>query len=251
MSMVDPPEMHRTLRIPEILVEIFSHLDPTLGADARELAFLAHTCIIFRNITLDALWIHQDDILNLIRLDSGYSGAPDPGRAERCQLIRALTHVQWLKIGILDATSFKHLGQIELLDTLHAILPASISFTGIAESTFFYGLRTMKFDVQGTELVPPITLVCTFNDTLLESFEVDLDSLQTLKMECYDLPDVSETFLHPGDSLRPLFCFDTLEVVSTRSPAGFDVNEATITDMARSWPYIKAPDAGGAMHRVL
>ena len=60
-------EMHRTLRIPEIVDSVFSHLDPTPGKEGRELAALARTCTMFHDIALDALWWHQESIINLIR----------------------------------------------------------------------------------------------------------------------------------------------------------------------------------------
>ncbi|KAJ7840654.1 hypothetical protein B0H13DRAFT_1565214, partial [Mycena leptocephala] len=53
------------LQIAEIVRMIVSHLEPT--ADARELAALARTCMIFHGPALDSLWRHQRTIVNLIK----------------------------------------------------------------------------------------------------------------------------------------------------------------------------------------
>ncbi|KAJ7657238.1 hypothetical protein DFH06DRAFT_1045211 [Mycena polygramma] len=389
-----PPEMHRTLRLPEVLVSVFSYLDPT--ADAKDLAGLARTCIGFHSIALDALWSHQNGVLNLLRcmpsdlweevtapvgpgrvanrlslhlarpivvsdwdrvfnyshrvksltcegyrvwgsvpetnaffealrqrfpedyllpnltelawdhdastfhfiesflspritglrlnycqasvrllpsiaqrypaltalcIGHGDSGLPDPGHDERCNLVRALTHVQWLEVGTLDLAAFTHLGDLEELDTLHAILPASVEFPQETTSTLFYNLRALKLEVQGSQLLPLTAFVRTFNGTELESFEAELDVcplpghledlyrvlaahcsrdfLETLKIETYDIPDAAEAYVQTGDTLRLLFGFGSLQVVHIRSPVGFDLDDAVLTEIARSWPFLK------------
>ncbi|KAJ6453917.1 hypothetical protein C8R45DRAFT_1112181 [Mycena sanguinolenta] len=71
--------MHRSLRIPEIISQIFSHLDPDPGAGAADLAALARTCRIFHDPALDALWWEQDTIMNLMRCMPDVWKTPTPG----------------------------------------------------------------------------------------------------------------------------------------------------------------------------
>ncbi|KAJ7436343.1 hypothetical protein FB451DRAFT_1307528 [Mycena latifolia] len=59
--------MHRALQIQELVEMILSHLDPLPGADSPALAALASTCTIFHDSALDALWRHQETIVNLIK----------------------------------------------------------------------------------------------------------------------------------------------------------------------------------------
>ncbi|KAJ6459883.1 hypothetical protein C8R45DRAFT_542086 [Mycena sanguinolenta] len=74
-------EMHRSLRIPEIILQICSHLNPDPRAGAADLAALARTCRIFHDPALDALWWEQDTIMNLMRCmpDVWETVTPPPG----------------------------------------------------------------------------------------------------------------------------------------------------------------------------
>ncbi|KAJ7758998.1 hypothetical protein DFH07DRAFT_1060303 [Mycena maculata] len=74
-------EMHRSLRIPEIIWHICSHLNPIPRAGAADLATLARTCRIFHDPALDALWWEQDTIMNLMRCmpDVWETMTPPPG----------------------------------------------------------------------------------------------------------------------------------------------------------------------------
>ncbi|KAJ7630226.1 hypothetical protein FB45DRAFT_747513 [Roridomyces roridus] len=56
------------------------------------------------------------------------------------------------------------------------------------------------------------------------------------------------TLIHPSDapnytiwasSLRHLFCFKNLTNVSINTAVGFDLDDGTVVDMARSWPRIR------------
>ncbi|KAJ6550437.1 hypothetical protein DFH09DRAFT_1168881 [Mycena vulgaris] len=74
-------EMHRSLRIPEIIWHICSHLNPVPRAGAADLAALARTSNIFYDPALDALWWEQDTIMNLMRCMPGVweTLTPSPG----------------------------------------------------------------------------------------------------------------------------------------------------------------------------
>ncbi|KAJ7682015.1 hypothetical protein DFH06DRAFT_285473 [Mycena polygramma] len=65
-----PSEMHRSLQIPEVIAMICSQLKPIpwiREAGERDLAVLARTCTFFHDAGLDALWSHQDTLMNLVR----------------------------------------------------------------------------------------------------------------------------------------------------------------------------------------
>ncbi|KAJ7192797.1 hypothetical protein GGX14DRAFT_479550 [Mycena pura] len=49
----------------------------------------------------------------------------------------------------------------------------------------------------------------------------------------------SANYLIQPQSLRSLFCFVNLTSVSILSAVGIDLDDSTVTDMARSWPYIQ------------
>ncbi|KAJ7473657.1 hypothetical protein B0H11DRAFT_1340284 [Mycena galericulata] len=57
----------------------------------------------------------------------------------------------------------------------------------------------------------------------------------------YDSFDSSDSanYLIRSSSLRSLFCFVNLTFISILSPVGIDLDDATITDMARSWRHIE------------
>ncbi|KAJ7893680.1 hypothetical protein B0H14DRAFT_3427334 [Mycena olivaceomarginata] len=47
--------------------------------------------------------------------------------------------------------------------------------------------------------------------------------------------------LHPGRFFRPLFSFTGISVVNILVPAGYDLDDGTVSDMARAWPRLDAP----------
>jgi hypothetical protein len=195
-----------------------------------------------------------------LSIGPGPLDSPDLTYDERCKLVRALTHIEWLEVGTLDREAFMHLGQLESLDTLHACLPPSVFFPETFEPTLYYNLRVVKLELEQTPLRPLVKFVQTWDNPGLESFEAEFylcplpdgveelyhtliahsshEFLHTLKVQCYCTTDDPAIFVQPGDSLRPLFCFANLEFVSIHTPAGSDLDDATIADMARSWPYL-------------
>lgn len=63
-------EMHRSLRIPEVVGMICSQLKPISWrstAGKADLAVLARTSTVFHDAALDVLWSHQETLMNLIR----------------------------------------------------------------------------------------------------------------------------------------------------------------------------------------
>ncbi|KAF8186148.1 hypothetical protein K438DRAFT_1936851 [Mycena galopus ATCC 62051] len=60
------PEMHRSLRIPEVVSLICSRLNPVANVGAAALAALARTSTVFHDAALDELWKQQTTLMNLI-----------------------------------------------------------------------------------------------------------------------------------------------------------------------------------------
>jgi hypothetical protein len=60
--------MHHALQISEIVDLVIRDLaHPLPHIKGKTLAALAATCTMLHDVALDALWRHQDNILNLIR----------------------------------------------------------------------------------------------------------------------------------------------------------------------------------------
>jgi hypothetical protein len=63
------------------------------------------------------------------------------------------------------------------------------------------------------------------------------NSSQTFLVE--PTPEQILTYSVGGDILQPLLSFSNLHKLDLRHPVGFDIDNATILDMARSWPQLK------------
>lgn len=76
-------------------------------------------------------------------------------------------------------------------------------------------------------------------------------SLELLKLEFTDgWPPFqsSSAFIHPGHLFRNLFFFTNLTLLSISTPVGHDLDDATISDMARAWPYMEELYLLGNIH---
>ncbi|KAJ7122086.1 hypothetical protein C8R44DRAFT_735807 [Mycena epipterygia] len=188
---------------------------------------------------------------------------PPENRSQLSTFVRELSHVQCLRVGTLDLPALRHLGQLTTLETLHATLPSSLSFPGISERSMFRNLRAVKLRTSsGGNIFALTAFVRMWNSPPLESFQKILlprtspvlegveDFNRALAAHCspehlkifnfaifsHIGPDASR---YAAYFLRYLFAFPNLTVVSIRVPVGFDLNDTTITDMARAWSRIK------------
>ncbi|KAJ7606924.1 hypothetical protein FB45DRAFT_1040674 [Roridomyces roridus] len=124
----------------------------------------------------------------------------------------------------------------------------------------FPTLRTLELDAEieaptrflewadGISLVD-LTVVCPLLKVhrLFSAIETGIShsSLQQLAFHSSDNSfDGAHVAAHliRGPSLRHLFCFVNLTSLSVSTPVGFDLDDETVTDMARSWRHIEYLD---------
>ncbi|KAF7369308.1 Carboxylic ester hydrolase [Mycena venus] len=171
--------------------------------------------------------------------------------------IRALTRVESLKVEMIDSEALRHLGQLTTLKMLHTTFPDWIAPPAM-ERSMFPALRDTHLSIDG-DLSPFIAFMRTWNNPQIQSFSTVVDyprdlqhvadlyqvlatscvqrHLETLKVY-FDGHDRS--FVpHPGHFFAHLLAFTYLRIVEIRVPGGYNLDDATISDMARAWPYIQ------------
>ncbi|KAJ7610746.1 hypothetical protein DFH06DRAFT_1147988 [Mycena polygramma] len=190
----------------------------------------------------------------------------DSEPAERNQLyncVRALKHLEFLDVRTLDSGSLIHLGAVPTLKTLRAILPNSLALPGVPDSSMFLQLRAFSSrpeQDQGGGILPLLALMCTWARPQLTTFEADI-------FECRGLADIDALYkslanhcshghlrmlqlefmesdppalpAHPGSLLSAPLCFTRLTVVEIQVPAGYDIEDATVAEIARAWSAIE------------
>ncbi|KAF8175866.1 hypothetical protein K438DRAFT_1847214 [Mycena galopus ATCC 62051] len=180
--------------------------------------------------------------------------------SERRQLstfIRALTRVESLKVRMIDSEALMHLAQLTTLKTLHTVFPDSIS-PPAKERSIFPALRDTSLSIRG-DFSPLLAFMRTWNNPPIQSFGTGVDYPRDLQ-HVADLYQVLATSCvhrhletlrvhfsghnrsfvqHPGHFLAHLFTFTHLRILEIRVPGGYDLDDATISDMAHAWPYIE------------
>jgi hypothetical protein len=180
-------------------------------------------------------------------------------------IVHSLTHIEDLHVPEIDSTAMEYLAQLPCLKGLH------FSYQGALEEPRPFE-RSVRFPAL-TQLGVPLVTVATallkfFWQTPLERLVMnDTDRIPMTKMAARDFYSTlaahcahaslleiwnsGQTFLvEPtpeqilaysvgGDILQPLFSFSKLQKIELRHPVGFDIDNATILDMARSWPCLK------------
>ncbi|KAJ7314750.1 hypothetical protein DFH08DRAFT_821073 [Mycena albidolilacea] len=152
-------------------------------------------------------------VIQGVNADSDYS--------ERIQLwdfVRALPRVEVLDVRIVHSETLEYLGCPPSLRNLRTIIPALIPLPGVVERSMFSALRELSFrpeqqDSGGGEIGP---LILEFMET--------------------EPPILSP---HPGSFFRPLFVLSRLTVVEIQVPAGYDLEDAIVADLARAWPNLE------------
>ncbi|KAJ6560104.1 hypothetical protein B0H19DRAFT_1234466 [Mycena capillaripes] len=206
--------------------------------------------------------------------DDAPSGPPPADQLST--FVRALTHVKALVVGTLDLPALFHLGGLQTLELFSTQLPPSLSFPQSIHQTLFPRLRDIKIFINkirmtNGDILALTEFVRTWNNPALESFDVEFtndsnrdftapvfalcveefhrvlgahcaaDSLKTFGFHIPDEEwhsDVGE-FVYPGHCLKSLFGFSNLISVTIRVLHGFDIDDAVVSDLARTWPYLQ------------
>lgn len=180
-------------------------------------------------------------------------------------IVRSLTHIEDLHVPEIDSTAMEHLAEVPCLKGLHfsyqgpleeprqlelsvrfpALIRLGVPLVTVATTLlkFFWQTPLETLVMNGTDRIPMTKIAarefystlaahCVYT-SLLEIW----NSGQTFLVE--PTPEQILTYSVGGDILQPLFSFSNLHKVELRHPVGFDIDNATILDMARSWPRLK------------
>ncbi|KAF7338982.1 hypothetical protein MVEN_01974400 [Mycena venus] len=164
----------------------------------------------------------------------------------------------------IDIGAIAQIGRLSSLQTLHLVPSIGpLSLAGLPQGGLFHHLRSFSFRSSLDRGIQFVTqFVRSWANPPLRSFEVEygsfptaaaseelyralshhcsLNALETLKVE---MPDddtpAEEQYIISGQAVKLLFCFTSLKIVSIISPAGFLLDDATITELASAWPQIE------------
>lgn len=172
--------------------------------------------------------------------------------------LRTLTHVEVLNVSTIDSEALTHLGRLTTVKTLSTILPEKYH-PRVPDGTMFSNLRAANIAVGDGEISVLIAFVRTWKTPRLTSFEVEVkgcgelehirdfyavlathcepNDLRTLSVQIYHghADSVDIIIPHPGHALQPLFAFNHLTSLEIRVPSGYELDDGTISDMARAY----------------
>ncbi|KAJ7181473.1 hypothetical protein C8R43DRAFT_1170365 [Mycena crocata] len=177
---------------------------------------------------------------------------------------RSLHSLESVSARRLDTAALQHLSQLSGLKLL------SLDHLPEASSTFFPphsrknlpALRTLHFGQ--THLRPVIKILEWCNEAPLESFSIHLSEVHTasamhsfcvalsaacshssltslfVENDADDLWGEEQDHVVENHSIALLFCFTNLTSVAITSPPGFELDNATVSDMAQAWPMLES-----------
>ncbi|KAJ7224925.1 hypothetical protein B0H12DRAFT_1328790 [Mycena haematopus] len=182
-------------------------------------------------------------------------------------IVRGLMHLEELCVPEVDSTALAHLAKLPRLKSLY------FAYQDPLEEPLGQSNRSVGFPALTQLGVPSVaaatTLLKFFWKTPLETLIIHNSSCTPMtKMAAWEFysslgahcshasllkivdggltyvmeasPEQITTYSVGGDVLQPLFSFTNLHQVELRHTVGFDLDDATILDMARSWPRITA-----------
>ncbi|KAJ7264503.1 hypothetical protein B0H12DRAFT_1321429 [Mycena haematopus] len=193
-------------------------------------------------------------------------GSPGSEKSQLWNFIRALPLVEVLDVRVVDSEILQYLGGLPSLKGLSTCISDPSPLQGIASRSLFSNLRNLSLqpkqeDRRGVEIASLIALLRACDSPPLTSFVAFSIVQWTLKQveELYEVLSghcLNEHLLilqfefimktkpplltpHPGHFFRPLFSFARLTVLEIDVPAGYDLEDKTVEDMARAWPNLE------------
>ncbi|KAJ7442703.1 hypothetical protein B0H11DRAFT_1881713 [Mycena galericulata] len=163
----------------------------------------------------------------------------DEARSRVSSFVRGLQNVRSLTISHLDLASISHLGHLPTLRCLRLTEPLPASFSSLYDLGLFPNLPVCHFQVSLPTC--PTTEISTNLYRALAHHCIP-ESLLALKVDAqYGTRDVApdDAQALPGDTLQLLCCFRNLVEVSIEATVGYHLDDATIGELARAWPYIE------------
>ncbi|KAJ7495543.1 hypothetical protein FB451DRAFT_1121995 [Mycena latifolia] len=182
--------------------------------------------------------------------------------------VRDLAHVEDLTVPNLDPAAFEHLGRLSSLSALRLENPKMCRMTQLPAiastpprhmysslTVLQFGATTVERMTEFIEVISNAPLEELEAESLYDAATNDVigrlysalaahcshNSLQRILIEGESLPEwaVPDQFRISGAILRTLFCFVNMVSVSLEQPFGFDLDDADIFDMARTWPRLE------------
>ncbi|KAJ7190374.1 hypothetical protein GGX14DRAFT_605953, partial [Mycena pura] len=177
------------------------------------------------------------------------------------QCVRSLHSIETLIADMVDQLALEHLSRLsslrylrlgEVLPTLTALPRHVAPFSSLQKLYFRSEIKSPTWFLEWCNKLPLVefTAECTaFStpDEVHRLFSAAPAGISHLLLTEFDFGDDyrsldssdSASHLIRPQSLRSLFCFVNLKSVSVLSAVGIDLDDTTVTDMARSWPYIE------------
>ncbi|KAF7338981.1 hypothetical protein MVEN_01974300 [Mycena venus] len=177
--------------------------------------------------------------------------------------VHALQCVRSLSVGCLDLAAIGSIGQLPTLESLTLALSAEVSLSGLSGQGLFRNLRQLSLlGDRGGEIEAATAFVRTCGNPKLVRFEAHFsrsptaeateifyqtlvdhcshDALETLEVDPHGFPEAAvETCIVRAHTLKPLYCFTRLIVVSILAPVGYQQDDTTIAELAAAWPQIE------------
>ncbi|KAJ7606471.1 hypothetical protein DFH06DRAFT_1348010 [Mycena polygramma] len=196
-------------------------------------------------------------------------GAPLPHHNHLLTIVRALARLDRLTIRTHDVDMLRHVGNIKTLRTVDLVLEHAMLAVGIPDRTLFSHLEVAKLEAE--DMSDLVAFVRTINSPHLRSFNVDIvDALQingidtlyqslaahcthaqlrelevnftySYLMEFHTLGEdpQASTSIHNRYFFHHLFPFSQLTAVVIGVPYGYDLDDGTLSDIARAWPNLE------------
>ncbi|KAJ7116895.1 hypothetical protein C8R44DRAFT_983272 [Mycena epipterygia] len=187
-----------------------------------------------------------------------------PVKASISMFIHGLLRLEKLNIWIPDMAALEHVGALPTLRSLTlTTLPVALVLSPSSQMPMFTCLRRLALTAVDVQSATTFLGMCV--GARLQSVQVDFTAANTSEqmknfstalalcrrshstLTSLSIDNSSSTVadvMHT-DSLRTLFCFGQLERICIDSMAGFDLDDAAVSDMARAWPCIKSLELRG------
>ncbi|KAJ7494942.1 hypothetical protein FB451DRAFT_1121576 [Mycena latifolia] len=175
-----------------------------------------------------------------------------------------LQSLKTISAPVLDRAALEHLQHLPSLREINLrALPTTLSVAPIGPTTSFPSLHTLELSAEmeaitlflswfnprvsltTIDLIVPVFATAHQTHELCTALAADLShsSLTHLQLNIdshnFDTPAAAQFHLQPP-SIRILFCFVNLTTVSIVSPIGINLDNDTVTEMARTWNQIES-----------
>ncbi|KAF8172411.1 hypothetical protein K438DRAFT_1981577 [Mycena galopus ATCC 62051] len=241
----------------------FQYIHLFLGPGITELSFAASCSHAKSFLTTVAL---RYSALKTVAIRSDRNTVSEAETKAVSVFLRGLTHVETLSVDSIDEAGLKHICHLPTITVLRVgMLPMLPTFNAGAHVRAFAGLRNLyvafsEIDVTARLLgwckdMPLESLTLEFINSLTGQETQDLFDALSASVLHSNLTRISlisgyedGTLLHfpdhivPGHSVRPLFNFTNLTSVLILTPVGIDLDNATVSVLARAWPRLERLD---------